>query len=358
MKKNSLLLLLVIVLIGLSCVKDPVYEELTNSRENVLLGIPTARGLDTIQYFNRTTTTDTLNFIVSYGGLQLPSDDINVRFSTGDQMSLDSLNAIQVLLQKPFFQILPDSTYSIESLNLTINSGEVLSNIGKVVYFPDKIDRSVVNYILPLSIEDASGYDVNNDLRTLLYQFPSPNYDITRLREVLNRSIINFEAASFTNSLGTRSINSLDESAFFRASGLINGNLFFGWKPRDPGYPFQLDLDFKLNQDSILVSRFELFRARTIEDSTPIKFRILKQQFTTSGFFSSQVVTSEEALTPLIEFDPSKEESIVFSITPTVLYSEDASSMQRLVFSIEDGPLSPNRPCFGELDIYTLIEEE
>lgn len=74
--------------------------------------------------------------------------------------------------------LLPDSTYSIPSASVTIPAGQ------RIASFVVKVNSSKVdlnhNYVLPVSITDASGQNISGNFKTILYSITVKNiYDGT-----------------------------------------------------------------------------------------------------------------------------------------------------------------------------------
>ena len=124
----------------------------------------THNGEQTQTYQIASEPTDTL-ISVYCGGSMAPESDIVVNLKV-DQLAMDSLNQLKFTATKDYYQLLPDSCYSIPSYSTTIKKGTEYANL-PIIYYTNKINP-LIKYILPLSIKDVSAYEVNPLLKTVL----------------------------------------------------------------------------------------------------------------------------------------------------------------------------------------------
>ncbi|MBJ7882134.1 discoidin domain-containing protein [Gelidibacter salicanalis] len=188
MKKRYLLYTSLIVILGLhSCEKDAIpYEELTDNKEGALIFTSKARGgIKTLQTFSLEEESylekDTVMFNAGFGALGLPASNIDVTFSI-DTRAFDSINDIRELNGEKLYIPFPSDAYSISTLELTIPKGEEYSNFSTMIYDPEKFDIDN-NYLIALSIIDASGYKINPEVKTAIFRVseviipePEPDY--------------------------------------------------------------------------------------------------------------------------------------------------------------------------------------
>lgn len=98
------------------------------------------------------------------------SSDFDVTFSP-DLGLLEDVNNERIALGLLPFEAFPVDAYTLTRATVTIAGGSLNSDQGELIYKPDLFDQTK-NYLLPLTITDASGYDVDPEKSTL-YLFGS-----------------------------------------------------------------------------------------------------------------------------------------------------------------------------------------
>lgn len=163
-------LLLGLSAINFSCEYKTPYEKMTGSKDGAMIYI--AKANNGVQNIDLTAgaAERTLKFGVGFGAIGLPSDDITVTL-VNDTHTIDSLNSIQNELGLEQYKRFPEDSYKIDQLKLTIPKGGSSSNLATITYFPDKFEKTS-NYLMALSISDASSYKVNPATRTLILAAP------------------------------------------------------------------------------------------------------------------------------------------------------------------------------------------
>ena len=164
-----------IAILGLhSCEKDNIpYEELTDSKEGALIYIAKARGgIRSLETFSikeeKYLEKDTVIFNAGFGAVGLPANKINVTFSI-DNRVLDSINIIREINGEKKYKPFPSDAYSISTMELTIPKGAEYSNFTTMVYDPKKFEMDS-NYLIALTITDASGYSINPEVKTAIFR--------------------------------------------------------------------------------------------------------------------------------------------------------------------------------------------
>lgn len=187
MKKRYLLYTLLLLVFGFySCEEDnTAFEELTDSKEGALVYTAKARGgIRTLETFSiedeKYLEKDTLMFNAGFGALGLPANNIDVTFSM-DNEAFDSINAIREVNAEEKYKLFPEDAYEISSMEVTIPKGEEYSNSSTITYEPEKFDMDS-NYLLALTITDASGYTINPKVKTMIFSvsevvIPEPEPD-------------------------------------------------------------------------------------------------------------------------------------------------------------------------------------
>lgn len=187
MKKRYLLYTTLLVIFGFySCEEDSIpYEELTDSKEGALVYTAKARGgIHSLETFSieeeKFLEKDTIMFNAGFGALGLPANNIDVTFSV-DNKVLDSINAIREINGEEKYKPFPDDAYDISNMELTIPKGQEYSNSSTMIYYPEKFEMDS-NYLLALTITDASGYTINPEVKTAVFSvseviIPEPEPD-------------------------------------------------------------------------------------------------------------------------------------------------------------------------------------
>ncbi|RYE22882.1 MAG: DUF1735 domain-containing protein [Sphingobacteriaceae bacterium] len=156
-----------------SCLKDSRYIDFAGSKPLVELPAATGvagTGLFQTASFAISTTPTPLNVLVNVAAPKPLSNDLTVRLSV-DQAALTAYNKAN----GTSYTLLPAADYN-STLMVTIpanqNSANLIVNINS-----NLIDPSNTNYVLPLTITDASGQQISN-YKTLLYNVTVKNaYD-------------------------------------------------------------------------------------------------------------------------------------------------------------------------------------
>jgi len=150
---------------------DPAYEELTTSKEGTNIFLAKAnKGMESLEIFPADEDERTTTLGAGFGGLGIPASDIAITLSI-DQAALDSINAARALNGETLYELFPENSYSIDKLNLSIQGGELYSNLSTLTYYP-KVFNQEKNYILPISISDASGYPISRTAKTAIFLAP------------------------------------------------------------------------------------------------------------------------------------------------------------------------------------------
>ena len=245
-----------------SCEEDnTVFEELTDSKEGVLIYTAKAGdGIQTLKTFSiedeKFLQKDTIRFNGAFGGLGLPAKNINISFSV-DNQSFDSINNIRELNAEPKFKAFPEDAYEISSLELTIPKGEEYSNYAELTYNPERFDINT-NYLLALTITDASGYTINPNVKTLFFSvseviIPEPEPDFYTKD--------NWEVIDFSTE------ESVGEGSNGFASLILDGDkdtywhsCWSGCTEEESTYPHHITVDMKeINE----VNGFEFFQRQS-----------------------------------------------------------------------------------------------
>lgn len=188
MKIKHINILLLLSIIFFSCIDEtPSYEKLTDSKEGAQVFI--AKGGTEINYlttfsFESGTITphNSFRFNVGFGAVGLPANPIKIELIQ-DANIIDSINQLQEINGDKLYYPFPEDAFAIENLNLEIATGKEYSNFVNLEYYPEKFELEK-NYLLALSIKDASGYSINADKKAILLavsevDIPKPGIDIT-----------------------------------------------------------------------------------------------------------------------------------------------------------------------------------
>ncbi|XHP72684.1 hypothetical protein KCTC52924_00417 [Arenibacter antarcticus] len=188
MKINSFVALLILS-VGLhSCnTETPAYERLTTSKEGAQVFL--AKGGSEYHYLNTysredqtVSAPDSIKFNAGFGALGLPANPINVKL-TQNLNAIDSINEIREMNGEAPYLPFPENAYDINQLNLDIPSRSEYSNYATLKYYPEKFDFDN-NYLLAISVDDASGYAINPEKRTIFFavsevKIIKPGIDLT-----------------------------------------------------------------------------------------------------------------------------------------------------------------------------------
>lgn len=220
----------------------PPYEELTDSKEGASVFIAKAhQGHQNLTIFPYTEERS-VQFGVGFGALGLPASSIGITL-VEDVQAFDSLNVIRELNGLAPYERFPQSAYQIDKLNLTIPQGGMSSDLTTLTYFPEEFDAET-DYLLPLSIQSASGYGINPSTKTIFFIAP-------KLQERPANTNGWMASASSEQGFGWENTG--------QASALLDGDLNTIWhseySPTRPGYPHWLSFDM---QNAIYVTKIAL----------------------------------------------------------------------------------------------------
>ncbi|HEU0063636.1 MAG TPA: DUF1735 domain-containing protein [Flavisolibacter sp.] len=147
-----------------SCLKDK--NQLTNFSEQTtqpIVEIPEGgMGNFSASALNLTSDPDTIIFHVNLASTDFLNKDVTVTIGY-DAAALASYNARGGLQYQKF----PDSIYKLPTTKVTIKAGTRSVAI-PIIMYPGKIDPTT-NYMLPISITDASGTSISGNFGTIWY---------------------------------------------------------------------------------------------------------------------------------------------------------------------------------------------
>lgn len=124
----------------------------------------------------------TQSFYVNMASVYALDKDVTVTLGI-DEAALAAYNADPLNPVK--YELFPDSLYSFAENQVTIKAGERVALVS-LEFFPTNIDGSK-NYMLPISITDASGVDISGNFGTIYYHVVGNpfagtyNWDFTRI---------------------------------------------------------------------------------------------------------------------------------------------------------------------------------
>jgi hypothetical protein len=154
-----------------SCTKNDAFNEETDAKNGAQVFLAKAnRGLQELQIFPFTDNARSISFGVGFGAVGLPASPIRIKVAI-DNRAFDSINVIRSNSALPLYQKFPTNAYTIDRTDVTIRKGEVSSELINIKYFSNKFD-STKDYLLPISITDASGYTINPTVKTILIVVP------------------------------------------------------------------------------------------------------------------------------------------------------------------------------------------
>lgn len=150
---------------------DPPYEQLTTSKEGTNIFLAKANtGLESLEIFPADEDEKTTTLGAGFGGLGVPKNDITITLRI-DETALDSINAARILNGEAKYELFPENSYSIDKMSLSIQGGELYSDLSTLTYHP-KVFNQEKAYILPISIADASGYPISKSAKTAIFLAP------------------------------------------------------------------------------------------------------------------------------------------------------------------------------------------
>lgn len=162
---NLLVLTGSVLLLLSSCTKDPLYMERTDSKENVVIFLKqaTTQSVD-LQLFPFVDEARTLTLNAGFGAIGYPNSNVTVKLDV-DTRAFDSVNAIRTAAGLELYEPFPADAFVFTDRDLTIAGGTLTSNLASLSYYPKKFDPTK-NYLMPISITDASGFKVNPKAKT------------------------------------------------------------------------------------------------------------------------------------------------------------------------------------------------
>lgn len=226
------------------CKKNTSYEEETDSKDKIQIFVAKANvGLQNLNIFPYTDDARTFKFNAQFGGLGLPKNPINVTFEI-DNKAFDSLNVIRKNNGSALYERFPADSYSIDKLTVTIPQGGVSSDFVSLKYFSKKFDPTK-DYLLPISVKNASGYLINPTVKTAFIVAP-------KLTAVL-ASKTGWSATADTEELtGEGAVNGRAAAA---VDGDVNTYWHSSWSLAEPPFPHWINVDMKT---AIYVTRVDL----------------------------------------------------------------------------------------------------
>ncbi|WP_316794476.1 discoidin domain-containing protein [Pedobacter frigoris] len=148
-----------------ACKKEEGYLEQTDSKANTVIYVSRQATAQKITLYPAKDTVVSYDFGASFAAVGLPSSNIAVKFKVDDR-AFDSVNVVRASQNLAPYLKLPADAYTISGLDVIIPSGGITSNLVSLKYNSKNLDPTKV-YMLPISISDASGYNVNPLLKTM-----------------------------------------------------------------------------------------------------------------------------------------------------------------------------------------------
>ena len=178
----------------------------------------------------------TFKFNAGFGAVGYSSKTIAVKFEI-DNAAFDSINLTRQAAGQPLYLRFPTDAYTIDAMETTIASGSLTSGIVTVKYFSKKFDP-LLNYLLPISIKEASGYNVNPKLKTVFIVVSKLQGKIvpTALKATWDITASSEELA------GEGAVNGRARAAI---DGDINTFWHSNWSGAAPLFPHWLNIDMK-----------------------------------------------------------------------------------------------------------------
>jgi len=238
--------LLILLGLGMSfgCKKNDAFTEETDSKKGAQVFIAKAnRGMQELQIFPFTDNARSISFGVSFGAVGLPASPIRVKVQI-DTRAFDSLNVIRSNSALPLYQKFPTDAYNIDRTDVTIPKGQVSSELINVKYFSKKFD-STKDYLLPISITDASGYTINPTVKTILIVVPK------LVEKVASRS--KWKVTASTEELSGE--GATNGRAAVAIDGDINTFWHSSWSSSEPPFPHWLQFNMT---DSTYITKIAL----------------------------------------------------------------------------------------------------
>jgi hypothetical protein len=183
MKVKYLTLLLIVAgaLTVSSCDRDELFER--EQYKKVFALLSDDQGYNIFAEEHDLALTESQGYVSAIcGGALSTEKDINLAIQEDEELLADyNLRNFDASLEK-YAKRLPASNYNIASYNINIPAGErkglMPISVNANGLSPDSV------YLLPLSVDRFSSYEMNPDKRTLLYRIYMKNYYATNKSEV------------------------------------------------------------------------------------------------------------------------------------------------------------------------------
>ncbi len=215
-----------------SCVKDPAYAKRSDDKENVVIYLKQATSPNLeLQLFPFIDNARTITLNAGFGGIGYPDSDVKITLSE-DLAALDSVNQIRSAGGLPEYELFPEDAYEFPDKELIIEGGTLTSNLATFNYYPKKFDPTK-DYLLPLTITDASGYAINPKGKTVLLV----------ANKLAGRPADTEGWEGTASSEQTEWENTGLVAALF--DGDINTYWHSSWWPEEPLYPHWVQVDMK-----------------------------------------------------------------------------------------------------------------
>ncbi|NCU03417.1 MAG: DUF1735 domain-containing protein [Chitinophagaceae bacterium] len=149
-----------------ACKKEEAYNKKTDADNLAAVFLQQATSFpQELTTFPFTDEARTFKFNAGFGAVGYSSKDITIKLEI-DAAAFDSVNRARVADGLPQYLAFPANSYSIDKMETVIRSGELTSGTITMNYFSKKFDP-LLNYLLPVSIKEASGYTINPKLKTV-----------------------------------------------------------------------------------------------------------------------------------------------------------------------------------------------
>lgn len=232
---KSLLFVLAFGAALVGCVKEETYNQKSDATERAVVYLQQAVTFpQELTTFPFTDDARTFKFNAGFGAVGYSSKDIAVKFEI-DNAAFDSVNLARQAAGLPLYLRFPTDAFTIDAMETTIASGNLTSGTISVKYFSKKFDP-LLNYLLPISIKDASGYNVNPKLKTVFVVVSKLQGKAVpaSLKTTWSITADGEEPAEAPNGYATKAIDG-DLSTFWHSP----------WASSNPPYPHWLQIDMK-----------------------------------------------------------------------------------------------------------------
>lgn len=238
MKKNKFLLFAITCSALLAgCVKEAAYDKKTDADDLAAVYLQQAVTFpQDLTTFPFTDAARTFTFNAGFGAVGYSSKDIRVKFEI-DNAAFDSINLVRQVAGLPLYLKFPADAFTIDVMETTIPSGRLTSGTITVNYFSKKFDP-LLNYLLPISIKEASGYNINPKLKTVFVAVSKLQGKVvpTSLKATWDVT------ASSEELVGEGAVNGRARAAI---DGDINTFWHSNWASTAPPFPHWLNIDMK-----------------------------------------------------------------------------------------------------------------